>query len=441
MKYQEYLSWLEEVPLYGHKDGVNNIRKLMDRMGNPQTKYRVIHVAGTNGKGSCCAMLSSVFSEAGYRTGLFTSPHLIDYTERIQVDRLPISKRDFVRIGMKVRREIEQMVMEGENHCTFFEILTAMAFLYFAEQNVDVVVLETGVGGRLDATNIVEAPQLLLTLITSISLDHTKVLGDTVSLIAAEKAGIMRPNVPTVLAKNPPEVQDVIREKAKMLGCPYIYAGETDASLLMRRGEDGKMRRIPLEGLYQRENVSAVTAALQVLQRQRREGRLIIPKEAIDQGLLKTFWPGRMQEKSLYGKKILLDGAHNPAGADHLAEYLKTMYPPSGCVLVFSALGKKDVSGILRVLRNCPAIGEAIFTRIHGEKNEGRFIEIWQETDPSDADPSDAGSKAESKPFKVISEPIEAVRQAARRKNASLVVCAGSLYLIGEILEKLGKRG
>ena len=221
-----------------------------------------------------------------------------------------------------------------------------------------------------------------------------------------------------------------------MLGCPYIYADEADASLLMRRGEDGKMRRIPLEGLYQRENVSAVLTALRVLQRQRREGHLKISREEIDRGLLKTVWPGRMQEKSLYGKKILLDGAHNPAGADHLAEYLKTTCSSGSCVLVFSALGKKDVSGILRVLRDCPAIGEAIFTRIHGEKNEDRFIETWEETDPSNA-----GSRAESKPFEVIPEPIEAVRRAARKKNTSLVVCAGSLYLIGEILEKLGKRG
>ena len=427
MKYQEYINWLEDVPLYGHKDGVNNIRKLMDRMGNPQTKYRIIHVAGTNGKGSCCAMLSSVLSEAGYRTGLFTSPHLIDYTERIQVDRNPIPKRDFVRLGMKVRREIEQMVREGENHCTFFEILTAMAFLFFAEQKADVVVLETGVGGRLDATNIVEAPQLLLTLITSISLDHTKVLGDTVSLIAAEKAGIMRRDVPVVLAKNPPEVMEVIRRTAESLPCTCYQADGGSREIMVRPGTDGKMEPIPLEGSYQMENVSAVLLALKVLQRQRREGHLKISNEAIDRGLLKTYWPGRMQAKKLYGKKILLDGAHNPAGADQLAEYLRTIYPSGSVQLVFSALGKKDVSGILRVLRDCPAVQSATFTRIHGEKNEDRFIEIWKEEG--------------EKPFEVIPEPIEAVRQATRSRNNALVVCAGSLYLIGEILEKLRKRG
>ena len=430
MKYQEYISWLEEVPLYGHKDGVNNIRKLMERMGNPQKAYRIIHVAGTNGKGSCCAMLSSVLSECGYRVGLFTSPHLIDYTERIQVDRNPIAKRDFVRIGQKVRHEIERMVQEGDNHCTFFEILTAMGFLYFAEQKVDVVVLETGVGGRLDATNIVEAPQLLLTLITSISLDHTKVLGDTVSLIAAEKAGIMRRDVPVVLSKNPAEVQQVVKERSKALGCSYTYAGVADPSQLMRKGEDGELHRIPLEGRYQRENVSAVLAALNILKKQRRKGRLEITEGAINRGLLKTSWPGRMQEKKLYGKKILLDGAHNPAGAEHLAEYLKMTYPVDSAILVFSALGKKDVSGILRVLRDCPAVSKAIFTRIHEEKNEDRFLEIWQEEGASCI-----------KPFTIVPEPIEAVRFAAREKNTSLVVCAGSLYLIGEILDKLGKRG
>ena len=420
MKYLEYIKWLEDVPLYGHKDGVNNIRKLMARLGDPQKKFKVIHVAGTNGKGSCCAMLSSILKESGYRTGLFTSPHLIDYTERIQIDRMPIPKKAFVRIGTLVRKEIEQMVKEGENHCTFFEILTAMGFLYFAEQKADVVVLETGVGGRLDATNIVEAPELLLTLITSISLDHTKVLGDRVELIAAEKAGILRKDVPAVLAKNPPEVQEVVRGKALELGAPYTYAGEGPAKK--------QLKQIPLDGEYQKENLAAVLAAVRILRDRRRRQALEIPEEAISRGLNKTVWPGRMQKEERYGKPILLDGAHNPAGAKKLAEYLKQMYPENSVRLVFSALGKKDVSGILRELRDCPAVGGAVFTRIHGEENEDRFLWIWEDV-------------PEIKPYELVPEPLAAVKKAARIPGTSLVVCAGSLYLIGEILEKLGKKG
>ncbi len=421
MNYHEFIQWLEEVPLYGHKDGTNNIRKLMERFGNPQQTFRVIHVAGTNGKGSCCAMLSSVLTRSGYRTGLFTSPHLVDYTERIQIDRNPIPREEFVRLGLMVKAEIEKMVAEGENHCTFFEILTAIGFLYFAAQQTDIVVLETGVGGRLDATNIVETPALMLTLITSISLDHTKVLGDTRELIAAEKAGILRSGVPIVLSINTPGVQKVVEDKAKELGCEYIYAGDMDFMDPRRFDSRGIRYAVPLEGDYQAENLTSVLACLDLLSGILPEGRLT--DETIREGLLSTSWPGRMERRIFEGKPLLLDGAHNPDGASKLAGYLGKSCPKNSVTLVFSALGKKDVSGILGLLRDCPAVRKAIFTRIHGEVNEDRFISIWQE------------GKGH-KPFETVPEPLEALKHAAAEIETDLVVCAGSLYLIGEIMEK-----
>lgn len=429
MIYQELITWLEEVPLYGHKDGTNNIRKLMHRLGDPQKHFRTIHVAGTNGKGSCCAMLASILQAGGYRTGLFTSPHLVSYTERIQVNKQEIPKEDFVRIGLLVKSEIEAMVREGENHCTFFEILTAMGFLFFAEQKIDICVLETGVGGRLDATNIVEPPELILTLITSISLDHTKVLGDTLTAIAGEKAGILRPGVPVVLAGNPVEVQQTVRDQAVQIGAPYAYTDEKNLEELFKERQIKQLPplQLPLAGEYQRQNLAAVLACTGLLQDQ-----LELSDEALVKGLEETRWPGRMDFRLWHQKQLLLDGAHNPGGASMLRRYLEKNFPAKSCVLLFSALGKKDVTGILRELGACSAIGQVVLTSIHGENNLDWFTEIWNGNCPD-------------KPCRTIPDLIQAMDlacallsdQKENEARTGVVVCAGSLYLIGDILRVL----
>ena len=217
MTYTDFIEWLEAVPMYGKKDGFHNMEKLLARFDDPQDQIPVIHVAGTNGKGSCCAMLAQILRESGYSVGLFTSPHLVEYTERIQVDGKQIPKEEFLKIGQEVKAAAEAIAAEGHNHATFFELITATAFVYFYRCKVDVIVLETGVGGRLDATSVVKEPKLCL--ITSISLDHTKVLGDTLPQIAGEKAGIIRPGAPVVLAENQPSVQAVVKAEADKNGC------------------------------------------------------------------------------------------------------------------------------------------------------------------------------------------------------------------------------
>ena len=188
MTYQECIEWLEGVSLYGKKDGLTNMLQLMEEFGNPQEKIPAIHVAGTNGKGTTCALLNRILMETGRRTGMYTSPHLVRYTERIRVNDQEISEEDFARIGTAVRAAAEKMESDGKIHPTFFQLLTAIAFLYFAEQGAEILVLEVGVGGRLDATNIISKP--LVCVIASVSLDHTKVLGSTIPEIAAERAGI-----------------------------------------------------------------------------------------------------------------------------------------------------------------------------------------------------------------------------------------------------------
>lgn len=443
-EYGRFIRWLEEVPLYGHKDGTRNMVLLMQRLRRrpdgtcPEEPVDagVIHVAGTNGKGSCCAMLASVLEESGSKVGLYTSPHLVDYAERIQVNGRPISHGDFARLGCIVKEEIERMVADGFNHCTFFEILTAIAFLYFNEQKVDYIVLETGVGGRLDATNIIEHP--LLTLITSISLDHTKVLGSTVEAIAGEKAGILRPGCPIVLSKNVPSVQQVVKEKARDENCPYLYAGEVESGAeddgshltlsahLSAAVENDKGRAaffeyrdltIPLTGDYQVENACAVLCCLYFL----KQKDPAVTDAVIARGLAGTRWPGRMQHLLWKGQPVLLDGAHNPSGAGMLAGYLARHYEDKDCTLVFSALAKKDLTGVLSPLRDCPAVKRVIFTCIDGQDSTEIFEDIWRQV-------------AGGKPYRVIPSPIKALDQAVSERP-DLVVCAGSLYLIGDLLK------
>lgn len=437
-EYNSQIEWLEKVPLYGHKDGLNNMRTLMAHLaGDHPVKAPVIHVAGTNGKGSCCAMLSSILHESGLKVGLYTSPHLVDYTERIQVDGREISRSDMARLLARVRETIGEIVAQGGHHATFFEILTAAAFLYFSEQHVDVIVLETGVGGRLDATNIVDDP--VLCVVMSISYDHTKVLGSTLSQIAGEKAGIFREGCPVVIAENPGEAMDTLLSHAKKLHCPTLCAGavtlsgsEEEGALTVRAesadaAHGGRYAfsyprlRVPLTGDYQKQNLAAVLDAVAVL----REAGFRLPDDIVASGLEKTHWPGRMERLVYKGCPVLLDGAHNPGGAKMLSSYLAQHFDRDSCVLVFSALEKKDIRGILSPLSTCPAVREAVFTCLEGQDATASFQRIWQES---------------GKECHVVKEPALALDEASRLAKGGQIVCAGSLYLVGSLLKSLRGR-
>ncbi len=404
---EEAVLWLEGVPLYGHKDGLNNMFRLMGRLGDPQDKLKVIHVAGTNGKGSCCAMLQRILMESGFKVGLYTSPHLVDYRERIRVGDELIDPASFVRLLNRVRQTNNVLVKEGYPHATFFEFVTAVAFLYFAEQKVDYIVLEVGVGGRLDATNIVKAP--IVSLITSISFDHVKTLGDTLPLIAAEKAGIIKQGRPVVSAANPEEVRAVLREKAARMEAPYCEAEEGSFS---KGGYE-----LALAGDYQQENAEAVLKVVHVLQ----DEGVAIPEEAVYNGLARTVWPGRMQRITWRNKEFILEGAHNPDAAGILGRWIHKQEKP--CGLVFGALRKKDALGVLQGIM----VGQERIQKIYFTPIEG--------ADSLDADEMNElmerlGLSVPWQPFAHAREALEAAAQSPD----SPVIIAGSLYLIGEVL-------
>lgn len=430
--YEKLTAWLDRVPLYGRKNGLENMKSLMALYQNPQDGIPIIHVAGTNGKGSCCAMLQKILMEAGYRTGLYISPHLQDYRERIRINDQLISETDFVGIGYEIQDKIREMTGRGENHATFFEILTAMAYLYFYRKEVDIAIVETGVGGRLDATNVVKKP--ILTVITSISLDHTRVLGRDLMSIATEKAGIIKEGVPVVLAANPSSVQRVIRQVCQQENSPYIYAGEGVTRILCDdlAGQTLDVEtprlaypnlRVSLCGDYQADNAAAVLEAVRVLQAK----KMPIAETGVRQALQKVRWPGRMELAVVGDRRILLDGAHNEDGARQLGQYIQKHLSGQPLTLVFGALQKKDCTGILYHLTRSSVVEKILYTPIAGEEcmTAAEFQNLVH-------------SLHLQIPFVITEGTDEAMELACGEER--LIVCAGSLYLVGEVKRWIARR-
>ncbi len=316
-------------------------RELFARLGNPQVGQNFIHVAGTNGKGSTCAMLDSVLRCAGYRVGLFTSPHLDHYEERIKINGVEISHEEWQRLKKLVDEKAEGL------NTVEFDRITAMAFIAFKEAKCDYVVLEVGLGGRLDATNVIERP--LVSVIASIGLEHTEILGDTYEKIAFEKAGIIKHSRPVVVMNQRPEVLDVFRNKALEEGCKLtitdhsqqlIHSISLDGQVLSYKNHKGI--RLSLLGSFQIKNVCLVLDCIDVLSGQ----GILIPEDAIKEGLANTTWPGRFEvlRKSPF---VVLDGAHNPNCAEELAECIRAYLPSKKITFVMGVLSDKDYISML----------------------------------------------------------------------------------------------
>jgi dihydrofolate synthase/folylpolyglutamate synthase len=375
------------------KLGLDRIRAVLASLGDPQNSFRSIHVAGTNGKGSTCAMIDAGLRTAGIRTGLYTSPHIVEPTERIVIDGMPVTPQQFERAFDAVHK------VAGEPHPTYFETVTAMAFWLFREMQVEIAVVETGLGGRLDATNIVNP---VLTVITPIDYDHEAYLGGTIEAIAAEKAGILKPGVPAVFARQRPDAQLVLDHRASELSIPVEYTRDfpvTDLHITARGSEFSGLK-CPLAGEHQVENAIAAALALESLG--------VSPN-----GIENAVWPGRLEQISP-NPDIILDGAHNPAGARALAAYLERFYQHRKLWMIYGAMRDKAVDEIAGIL--FPLASELILTAPDNARalRPEALLEI-------------AGR---GQVFPNLSAALSHVRAAASEEDA--IVITGSLFLVGE---------
>lgn len=338
MTYQEALTYIHSISWRGSKPGLERISGMMEQLGNVQEDLKFIHIAGTNGKGSVSAMLSSVLTAAGYRTGLFISPYIMRFNERMQVNGMPISDEELAEIVTEVQPVAESMAERP----TEFEIITAAAFVWFARQKCDIVVLETGLGGRLDATNLIS--KNVCAVITNLGMDHTEYLGNTLGEIAGEKCGILKPGCPVVAYRSAPEAMKVIRARAKELECPVRTAdfGKIKALSADLQGQTFQYKQFPeltvhLLGAHQLKNAAVALETISVL----RKAGWEIPDEAVVQGMDATRWPGRfevLQDNPL----VIVDGAHNPQGVESLIAAVKEYLPGQHIVCVTGVLADKD---------------------------------------------------------------------------------------------------
>jgi dihydrofolate synthase/folylpolyglutamate synthase len=403
------------------KYGLERIRALLGALGNPERLPRIVHVAGTNGKGSTCAMIESGLRASGLRTGLFTSPHLIEPTERVRIDGCPVSAADFSAAFDRVHACAEQLLDSGaiDFHPTYFETVTAMAFLLFREKRTETVVLEVGLGGRLDATNVVH-PELCV--ITPVDFDHEALLGKSLEAIAGEKAGILKPGVPAVLAAQRPEAQAALDARAAELGVEVIRAPErwkAENECLTARGAEflaqAEMQEplriaCPLTGRHQVENAIVAIAALE---------RLGIAPAAIEQGIAGTRWPGRLDHVSV-SPEIILDGAHNPAGARALAGYIRQFYSGRHIVMIYGAMRDKAIAEMTGVL--FPLVSEVIATAPH----QLRAV-----------DPETISALAEHPSVQTAPDLAAALQIARAGPTDRVIFITGSLFLVGEALALL----
>jgi dihydrofolate synthase / folylpolyglutamate synthase len=415
MDYHQTLDWLFGLEANGIKFGLENITVLLGRLGNPQLSFFSIHVGGTNGKGSVCALLSRSLREQGYKVGLYTSPHIVDFGERIQVNGDHLREREMLRLTDELRSVAEEMEGEGRR-MTFFELTTAMAFRHFQKQAVEVAVVEVGMGGRLDATNVL-LPRC--SIITRVGLEHTDYLGKTVEKIAYEKAGIIKSGVPVITAAKEGQGLEVIARRASALGAPLLVIEEGSYSVLHSDLEgttalmgDGSVLFAPLPGRYQGENMALAYACLNTLDSR----GILMSREAIVEGFAHTYWPGRLESINR-SPRILLDATHTADGARVIARDLPNMVGRE-IILVLGVLNDKDLDGM------AGALGPLAKIAIATSPNTKRAFSATQ---------VETALKRYCPQVLRIDDVAQAASEALRlASKEDVVVITGSLYTIGE---------
>ena len=421
----EAVNYYHSLEKFGIMPGLERINLLCDRLGSPHKKLKFIHVAGTNGKGSTCSALASVLHKAGYKTGLYTSPYVIDFRERIQLDMQMISPDDLVFCTLKVKEAIEQLNREDVK-ITEFEAVTAAAFLYYAEKNCDFVVMETGLGGRFDATNIISSP--ICSIITSVSFDHVGVLGDSLSKIAFEKSGIIKKNSPVITgSEQPGEVLDVIKTQAEKMNSSVILRNSRELFSIIIEGitgtdvscSEGRVH-IPFIGRHQLDNMALVTGAVGII----RESGYAVSDEAVREGIAAARIPARVEVISSE-PLVILDGSHNDGSTAALGDILRRYLSGKRIVAVMGMMADKDCRKSLSNLVPC-------------------FAEVFtvRPSNPRSMEAADLAGIVRD--FGVECTPCETVTEGIEKAYSvidgyDLMIVCGSLYLAGDVRAELIK--
>lgn len=426
--YEQAVEYIESIPKFAKKNKPENTWELLKRLGYPQREMKVIHVAGTNGKGSVCAFLASILTRAGKKTGLFTSPHLVEITERIVIQGEQVGREAFAGAFARVKRAVDEMEKDGFYHPAYFELLFAVGLLLFREARVEYLVLETGLGGRLDATNLVEHPAV--TVITTIGMDHMEYLGNTLEKIAWEKAGIIKEGVPVVYDARNEATAAVIRQEAQKKHAPqyacdasmWRICSKTDKSIdfiLNNRYYERMRVTVPYLAEYQVVNSTLALTALRALDPEKE-----ISDETAAAGILNTRWAGRM-ETVLPG--VVLDGAHNEDGIRELIHTVKSVRERMPVSLLFSAVSDKEHEKMIETVCQAVDLSFVVVTEVGGYR-QVPAAKLGREF-----------SRHTKAPVYVETDVEKAFKKALKQRGESMLFCAGSLYLVGEIKSVLLK--
>lgn len=426
--YEEAATYIEEIPKFTKKHTLEHTKTFLKRLGNPAADRKIVHVAGTNGKGSVCAYLQAILMAEGKRTGFFTSPHLVSVNERIRVDNIQIDNETFLKVFRKVLKIVRQMVEDGIEHPSYFEFLFGMGMTAFAETDVEYIILETGLGGRLDATNAIDNPALAI--ITSISLDHTAILGDTIEKIAGEKAGIIKPGVPVLFDGSSKKAAEVIKAKASELGvsCREVTKNAYEIQEVHRKYIAFSRRsaydkdvifQVPMCGCYQAMNAELALEASEYLLAGEE-----IHMDRWKEALAELHWEGRMER---VGAHITVDGAHNPGAMEAFVESVKALDESERgeMVLLFSAVSDKKYDQMIEYLCENLDVKAYVVTQIEDERGV-----------PAE-ELADVFRRYTDRPVYCKERLEDAVRTAMNeRGETGEIYCLGSLYLVG-MMKKL----
>ena len=426
--YEEAAAYIEEIPKFTKKHTLEHTKTFLKRLGNPAADRKIVHVAGTNGKGSVCAYLQAILMTEGKRTGFFTSPHLVSVNERIRVDNIQIDNETFLKVFRKVLKIVRQMVEDGIEHPSYFEFLFGMGMTAFAETDVEYIILETGLGGRLDATNAIDNPALAI--ITSISLDHTAILGDTIEKIAGEKAGIIKPGVPVFFDGSSKKAAEVIKAKASELGvsCREVTKNAYEIQEVHRKYIAFSRRsaydkdvifQVPMCGCYQAMNAELALEASEYLLAGEE-----IHMDRWKEALAELHWEGRMER---VGAHITVDGAHNPGAMEAFVESVKALDESERgeMVLLFSAVSDKKYDQMIEYLCENLDVKAYVVTQIEDERGV-----------PAE-ELADVFRRYTDRPVYCKERLEDAVRTAMNeRGETGEIYCLGSLYLVG-MMKKL----